>query len=285
MTAVVEVTRVVDVDLKALAASRVAAREPDLIPPAPYLVVDAATGGPVAYCAQAPDDLTRDVVNAFRAVKRSTVLRAAGIRSASNTFGYGAPNALIQRTTPTATAWAIEDPDGHRSLERFAAWAWGHLREHGPGTVVDTLAAARDRVHPDWRLGDSPWTSGIGNDNVNLRYHTDRNNVPHAWSVMLAARAGMAGGNLHIADYDLTVPVRDRSAFYFPGVDLMHGVTPMTPRIRGAFRYTFVWYPVRRFVDLPGAAEAITTAQQRRTVLEGDQVARQRAAGHIKDGA
>lgn len=248
----------------------------------PYKIVDADTLQAVAICLKAPPDLANRVASAFQSVPRSTVMRGAGVRTASNTFGWAAPNAVIQRVAPARTRWAREWPEAHQPITDFAEWAWGALESVADPDVWDRMVAYRDRVHPDYRLGDSAWTSGIANDTVPLHYHHDRNNAPHSWSAMLCCRAGTSGGNLHIADYDAVLPVRDRDVLLFPGVDSVHGVTPITKRLRGGFRYTFVWYPVRAFIDAPGLDEALAAAQVRRTEVEENLLERQAATGLLE---
>lgn len=264
-----------------LVATKVGVHTPTPLGPPPYYLLDEDTGATLAYVTTAPADLARACVSAFRAIPRTCVVRAAGVRTRSNTFGYSAPKPMFQINAATTSGWAMTDPTGHTTLETFAHWAWAEFQTNGPAPAVDHMRGVRDHIHTDWRMGDTPWTSGIANDTVPLYYHYDRNNVPDAWSVMLGARAGVRGGHLHIADYDVTLPINDRDVVFFPGVNYMHGVTPLRESMRDGFRYTFVWYPVKAFYDLGSAEEARTAARVRRTELEDDLLIRQRASGLI----
>lgn len=248
-----------------------------------YSVADADTGDAIAIVLKAPENLTNRVARAFREIPRSTVMRGAGVRTASNTFGWAAPNAVIQRVAPAQSRWMREWPSLHEPLDDFAGWAWERLGELADPAVVNLMEAYRKRIDPDYRMGDSAWTSGIANDTVPLHYHHDRNNAPHSWSAMLCARAGTTGGNLHIADYGAVLPIRDRDVVMFPGVDSVHGVTPITRRLGGGFRYTFVWYPVRAFLDKGGVQDELRRAQVRRTEIEADLLERQSATGLLED--
>lgn len=249
---------------------------------APYDVVDADTGKLVCRVVSAPRNLTVGCVTAFRRVARGKVQRAAGITSASNTFGYAGPNPMMRRNVPTLSAWGQVDPEGHAALDRFAAWAWGNLQDTFPAEVVARMEEVRESLHPDWRCAGTPWTSGIANDNASLHYHRDRNNIRDSWSVMLAARAGVTGGYLHLPEYGAAFPVDDKDVLYFRGVELVHGVTPMQFDHPQGFRYTFVWYPVRNFLKRPGAQEALRAAQDRRTVVEETLLERQRKSGMLQ---
>lgn len=254
----------------ALVRSDVPPVEPLDVPPGPYAIRDGDSGLDAAVVVKAPVDIKAQAVAAFRAVPRSTTVRGAGIRTRSNTFGWASPNSVLQRPTPTASAMLRDWPEAHAALERWAAWAWTAMREACSAETVALMESLLPRVHPAYRLGGTPWTSGIANDTVPLQYHHDRNNYPHSWSAMLAARAGIGGGNLHLADYDVCLPIRDGDVVMFPGVDSVHGVTPLRKRLRGGFRYTFVAYTVKALVDCPGPEEAREAAARRRTELEAD---------------
>jgi hypothetical protein len=214
-----------------------------------------------------PQELAAGCLQEFENVPRSAVFRGRGIRSASNTFGMSAPSNVLQRVVPTRTVWFRDHP--HAALERFATWAWQQLPVH-----------QEQRFHDDYRIGESGWTSGIGNDTVPLHYHRDGNNVKESWSGMLCTRAGTSGGDLHLPEYGKAVPVRDCSLIMFPGVKLVHGVTPIKKTLTGGFRYTFVFYPVRAFQGLGSLNDEITKQQARRTELEDTLLDRHKAIGY-----
>ncbi|NBQ37927.1 MAG: hypothetical protein EBU42_10465, partial [Synechococcus sp.] len=164
----------------------------------------------------------------------------------------------------------------------YAADLQAVIDAEGPKNAQKHASEALTHLHPDWRLGGTPWTSGIVNDTAGLYYHYDRNNFPGVWSAMVVVRAGTRGGHLHIVDYDLTLACRDGDLIYFPGMDLMHGVTPITSSLRGGYRFTSVYYSVKSFQGKPGADESLKNAASHRSTLEDDLVARQKDSGFIK---
>lgn len=251
-------------------------------PRGPVDLIDADTGHPVAYVRKAPPDAYARVKAALSTSVMSSVLRSGGVRSKSRTFGYAAPNAILHRRTPSASSWAVDQPAEHAAVCSFADDAWALMEASADERVLAIQRAARASVLPDWRMGDTPWTSGIVNDTVPLYYHRDRNNIRGAWSAMLVVRAGVDGGHLHIADYDVTLPTADGDVLFFPGVDLVHGVTPITRRIKGGYRFTCVYYPVKYFVGLHGPDEAREEARRRTTEQAATLIQRQRAEGIIR---
>lgn len=263
---------------------RVTARNATPLPSGPVEFVDADTGQPFCLLTQAGATETNEVRQAMLAYrdKFTGVVRAGGMRSKSSTFGFSAPNAVMQRFAPSASSWAWQHPQSHAVMCEFAATAQTMFDEFGPAPTRAVHDEARNNLHPDWRLADTAWTSGIVNDTAPLYYHYDRNNTPDTWSAMITVRAGTRGGHLHIADYDITLPCRDGDVCFFPGMDLMHGVTPIQPSLKGGYRFTAVYYSVKRFLGLPGSHESVTKAQNRRAELEGDLLQRQRDTGMLK---
>lgn len=281
----VEVSRALTQDeAKTWKNKRVDEHTPTDLPSGAFTAVDAHTGAPFLLVAQATPDDTERVRAAIMAYRKhfSGVVRAGGMRSKSSTFGFSAPSAVMQRLAPSAASWAWQHPDSHTAVCDFAAQAQTLLTQHGPPNAIGGNAEARTTLHPDWRIADTAWTSGIVNDTAGLYYHYDRNNIPGTWSAMIVVRAGTRGGHLHIADYDLTLPCRDGDVVFFPGMDLMHGVTPITTSLKGGYRFTAVYYSVKRFQNIPGATQALDAAQTRRSALEDDLLARQREQGMIK---
>jgi hypothetical protein len=59
---------------------------------------------------------------------------------------------------------------------------------------------------------------------------------------MLAARHGIGGGMLYLADYDAYLAVPHGSISIFDGQSVLHGVTPFTVTSHDAWRYTLVAY-------------------------------------------
>jgi hypothetical protein len=59
---------------------------------------------------------------------------------------------------------------------------------------------------------------------------------------MIAARRGVEGGLLHLADYDVYLAVPHGSISIFDGQSVLHGVTPFRRVSSDAYRYTIVVY-------------------------------------------
>ncbi len=282
---IIGLTRVLsDEEAKGLANKRVPAQEPTPLPPGDVLLVDADTGAPLTLIASMPEAEREACRHAIMRQRHrfGTVARAGGMASKTNAFGFVAPSAMMRRIAPSVAAWATHDPEGHNTIASFAHQAQGILTDLGPTSPNAANVAARANVHPDWRMGDTCWTSGIVNDTAGLYYHYDRNNVIGTWSAMFTLRAGTRGGHFHIAEHNITLPSRDGDLYFFPAMRMMHGVTPITSSLKGGYRFTAVYYSVKRFQNAPSSADALHRAQARQVELEDGLIERQKNSGLIQ---
>lgn len=207
----------------------------------------------------------------------AAVTRNANYSTKSTTFGYGPRAAINRREGCQATAFARDQVDREAILDETA----DALRSTMHTIMPDVTAANAQTlqvIERDWFLGDQElWTSGVINQSSVLPYHRDRFNFP-TWSAMPVLRRGMAGGYLHIPEYDVTIACRDGWAVFFPGHDLVHGVTPMTPRATDAYRYSIVYYALKGMKDCHTAAAETAYARRRRTEREIAMAAKTRGA-------
>lgn len=169
--------------------------------------------------------------------------RMNGLHNPNRVFGF-TPRAPVRgREGCQATTLAIEEPDAFRAVLEMANVADEVLQDKLPGEYDTTWAQAAN-THPDWRIGTSPWTSGIINRTSVLRYHRDSGNYKGSWSAMGVVRRFVRGGHLHLPDWDLTLDCSDGALIYFDGQAQTHGVTPMGLRgmRQAAHRYSVVMY-------------------------------------------
>lgn len=206
----------------------------------------------------------------------STTPRTSGLANISRTFGYAPRRPVYGREGCKVTKLAAESPQGHLALEVWADILRARLDKIDPG-LYTAGAAATQVVAADWKLGtDTYWTSGVINQSASLPYHRDGFNF-QAWSAMPVFRRHMRGGYLSIPEYGAVLPCRDRWAVFFPGWQLVHGVTPMRRSAPGGYRYSVVYYSLRGMKDCFSAAQETEYALRRRTEREADMAARLKA--------
>lgn len=270
----VEVRRV-DVDTASLIGQGAPPSEPSVR--GPVRVVDADSGEAIAYVLR--PELPSNLRAAFLAYPMDSTLRAnIGVKNVSRVFGYGGRQPMLQRYACAPCGGYKLAPGPHAVIaDTTADVLAAAVRDADPDRADHDAAVVRERVLPDWRMGESWWTSGVLNHTSPMPYHRDGNNLK-AWSAMVTLRRGVRGGHLHLPEYDLTLPCRDGDVTWFPGWGLVHGVTPLH-RTGNGYRFSAVYYAVRTMAHCLPPDEEIEHAKRARTEAETNWRARQAAVG------
>jgi hypothetical protein len=229
--------------------------------------VDTDTHQPVFAYLPVARGLVRRLRAAVVGYKCVAVQRNANYVTRSTTFGYSPRAAINLREGCRASQFMRDEHTREAVLDETATVLQDMMKTIDP-SIVDRDRDALQVIERDWFIGDTElWTSGVINQSSTLPYHRDRFNFP-TWSAMPVLRRGMDGGHLHIPEYAATLACRDGWAVFFPGHDLVHGVTPMTPRVADAYRYSVVYYALKGMKDCHTAAEETAYARRRRTERE-----------------
>jgi hypothetical protein len=78
----------------------------------------------------------------------------------------------------------------------------------------------------------------------------------------------MSGGHLTMPEFGITINCRDGWVLYFNGNKYVHGVTPMAPKTKDAYRYSIVFYALRGMKDCHTYALEVGEARKKRTARE-----------------
>lgn len=235
--------------------------------------VDVKTDEPVLAYLPVPDkaELRRAVMN----IPYGHTSRSNGIQNKSRTFGYAPRKPVHGRDGCRQTHIADLCPAEHSVLEEWATRLGDMLEEIAPEIAKrdrDTMTA----VLPDWKMGEtSLWTSGVVNRSSQLPYHRDGFNFP-TWSAMPVLRRHMDGGFLSVPEYDIVTQCRDGYGVFFPGHQLVHGVTPMSPTRPDGYRYSVVYYALKGMKDCFTHAVETAHAKAARTQREREMAERAR---------
>ena len=227
------------------------------------VVIDKTNQQIVAIQIQLPDDtfdLTQQITRIMRhdlkwAIDKGRPARMSGIASANKVFGTLEPNRLRQRFGCKSAALDRDAPELRALLGQLLTSSYKQLETIEPHRTKDHQELIESKIHPDWLIAEMPFTSGIINYSAALPYHRDSGNVLGSWSVMVALRKHMSGGQLHLPEYDVVLGVPDRSIIFFNGQAIWHGVTPMVAAKKDAYRFTIVYYAKRKICDCLSIAE------------------------------
>jgi hypothetical protein len=162
-----------------------------------------------------------------------------------------APRKVFQRRESCRpTTLAGEQPNEHAVLIAFAEKFAKMFKEFAPDVYEHDVEALKEAgLENEWRMTDDAlWTSGVVNKSSTLPYHRDGFNFA-TWSAMPVIRRDMKGGYLNFPAYNITCSCRDGWVLFFAGYKYVHGVTPMTPVKKDAYRYSIVYYALRGMKD------------------------------------
>jgi len=204
------------------------------------------------------------------AIKYGTTTRTStGMQNLSRTFGM-APRVVFQRRESCrTTTLANEQPEEHAVLVAFAKKFGEMFKEFAPHLFQrDAEVLEKSGISNEWKMTDDAlWTSGVVNKASTLPYHRDGFNFA-TWSAMPVVRRDMRGGYLNFPEYGMTCACRDGWVLFFPGYKYVHGVTPMTPVKKDAYRYSIVYYALRGMKDCFTFAVETANGAQNRTKRE-----------------
>lgn len=149
---------------------------------------------------------------------------------------------------------------------------WGELQplfqaaarayaEAAPKRYATQLEAAK-KVHPDWVVKGTPFTTFTVNSNVLGAIHTDKGDFKEGMGVITCHRRGTyAGALLGFPQYGVGVELFDRDLILFNPHE-WHGVTNFEGELSEDHeRVTVVYYMRRRMVECGSAAEEFQRAR------------------------
>lgn len=184
---------------------------------------------------------------ALQQINYQTTERVSGLKTTSRIFGY-APRVPLRKDFCSSTSMADEHPREHQLLLDYGVKVAQLYSDFAPETYA-THTKTTDKVLRDYVIPGTPFTSGIVNKNNPLKYHFDSGNFKEVFSTMLAIRGGTAGGHLALPAYDVGLAIANNSVTIFDGQQILHGVTPIKFLTPDAYRFTIVYYSLRKMWD------------------------------------
>lgn len=209
----------------------------------------------------------RDVVNALQNITYEKNTRTSGLVTTSRIFGFN-PRNVIRKDFCSATSLAKEQPEYHATIASYAAKVGEYYERLNPELYNQHQKTTDEHVIGDYRIKESPFTSGIINKNNPLKYHFDGGNFADVWSGMLVFKGDVSGGYLSVPQYDIGFELKHNSLLMFDGQGLMHGVTPIKRMSEAAFRYSIVYYSLRQMWNCLPITDELLRIKKLRTERE-----------------
>jgi len=177
-------------------------------------------------------------------VKATPKARTQGLITTSQAFGTLTRNALRAADFCSTSALSVSHPKEHRELVAMGSALAGVYREHAPAIYEDHRVKA-DGIPRDFRLRDTPFTSGNLNKHASLSYHLDKGNALNVWSAMVVLRERVSGGYLVLPEFGVSLELVDGACLLFDGQSTWHGLTPVDTQ-PGGYRFSVVYFSLRQ---------------------------------------
>ncbi len=214
---------------------------------------------------------TNTLVNALKTIKYIEGKRARGLLSRSRIFGYR-PRLEMRADFCSSTSLAAEFPKEHQLVCEFAEEIEKIYMSSHPEGYKSHKEITSEKVKEEWRIKNSVFTSGIINKNNPLKYHFDTGNFNNVYSCMPVFKSGIKGGHLALPEYGVGIELKDRSIFMFDGQGIMHGVTPIVYESPLSYRYSVVYYSLKRMWQCLEIDEELARIRNKKTVREKERV-------------
>lgn len=171
--------------------------------------------------------------------------RARGLKSMSSIFGY-APRLAMRHDYCRVSSMAQQYPKQHYIISNFINNIVGYYEKYFPEIYELHKDTVREKVLDEYKLGQTPFTSGIVNKNNWLKYHYDTGNFKGVLSNMIVFKKGTSGGHLCIPSLNLALEVDDNTLTIFNGQDILHGVSEINYDDPEGYRYSVVYYSLEQ---------------------------------------
>lgn len=218
---------------------------------------------------QLGDDIdTKAVVEGLKHIKYQTGKRSRGLTSTSRIFGYRPRNEMRQDYC-SSTSLSKEHPKEHELVCRLAIQLEQYYKKYNPEGYEKHKAQTDGAVKDSWRMNkDSIFTSGIINKNNPLKYHHDTGNFTDVYSLMIVFKGGVEGGYLSLPEYGVGFKLPTNAIFMFDGQGILHGVTPIKYTSPQGYRFSMVYYTLKRMWQCLEITEEIARIREKKTERE-----------------
>lgn len=213
------------------------------------------------------DKETETLRSIIKEVKCSPDRRSKGLIVNAVVFGY-TPRKTLTRDYCSSAMMAHNNPKAHSIVCDFGKTLAKYYQRECSEIYQEHLETTKSKVKPNWVIEDTPFTSGIINKDSALRYHFDKGNFANVYSNMIALKHGVTGGYLAMPEYDIGLEVADNSVVLFDGQKILHGVTPIHKHTADAYRYTIVYYTLKKMWNCETPKEELDRIKKIKTQRE-----------------
>lgn len=192
-----------------------------------------------------PEAIKSKIVKLLQETQFTVTTRASGLVTRSRIFGYSPKLKLRKRHTCDTTSLDRESPELTNLIYDIAEQISSIYAENLESTYKGHTDMT-SQVLPEYRIRNTPFTSGIINKNNQLAFHVDRGNFEKVYSNMIVFKSkGVSGGHLFCPELNITLKTDDDCLVMFDGQVLLHGVSPIRRLSEDDYRYSIVFYSLK----------------------------------------
>jgi hypothetical protein len=199
--------------------------------------------------------------------KYGTGIRSRGLQTQSNVFGYS-PRLAMRHDYCRLSAMANEYPKQHYFITNFVNKIVDFYEQYFPEIYEKHKNVIEEKVLDEYKIGSTPFTSGIVNKNNWLKYHFDAGNFKGVLSNMVVFKKGTSGGHLCIPSLGIALEVADNTLTIFNGQDILHGVSEIYYDQKDGYRYSIVYYSLEQMWKCEPVDDEIARIQKVKTERE-----------------
>jgi hypothetical protein len=174
------------------------------------------------------------------------------------------PRIALRNDFCSATSLARESPKEHAVVANYSVNLAKMYSNYSEKTYAKHLDTTDTKVLNEYRIPNTPFTSGIINKNNPLKYHFDAGNFKAVYSCMVVFKHKVSGGHLAMPEYGVAFECAHNTAMMFDGQEILHGVTPIKKEGESSLRYSIVYYSLQQIWNCLPLTEEIARLRNKK---------------------
>jgi hypothetical protein len=169
--------------------------------------------------------------------------RTRGVITNSSVFG-SLPRVPLREDYCRFSGDTKAQPEMFNLLSRAARELWQTYKLDYP-EMSKHFEQEANLINKDWMQTGTPFSTINLNKNFAIKYHVDAGNMADVFSNVLISKKMADGGYFVMPAYRLALAQEDGWYAIVDGVNIMHGVTPITYHSKSSYRNSFVFYTLK----------------------------------------
>ena len=231
----------------------------------------------------APGELYNPAFSAMYKLRNTTNTNRGNYGGVPRQHRYRSLKTTYGAKVSSITAGSFESQGGRARCCRQCAWnrdnpkAWGKVKklvqhlsgvyeEHAPSKFVNSMGFA-DKIHPDWLIPGTPFTTTTINNSVKAAYHTDTGDFKGGLGLLYTLTKGVVvNWDLVMPEYRIRAKLKNNMLLLF-NPHLWHAnmtdSTGLGEKNKQYSRISLVMYAREKMIECGSAKEEIQKGKMR----------------------